>query len=239
MKYELGINRGISDQDYHHGPGISSSGVKLVRRSPLHFWDQYLNPQKKPIDSDSLRLGRATHCLILEPDRFDERYVIEPNINKRTKAGKAEYAQWLSENASKTIITSEQRQQAECMREAVLAHPRAMRLLQSGQAEQSLYWIDPSTNKLCKVRPDYLRAGIIADIKTTRDAAKRAFERDIAHYQYHLSAAMYLEGCAHVGLDAEHFVLIVVESARPFVCAVYDIQDIALDRGRELFSPPL
>jgi exodeoxyribonuclease VIII len=211
MKYELEINNGISDQDYHQGPGISSSGIKLVRCSPLHLWDQYINPQKEPIDSDSLCLGRATHCLILEPDSFDERYAIEPNNNKRTNAGKAEYAQWVSENTGKSIIS----------------------------AEQSIFWVDPSTNTLCKVRPDYLRADIIVDVKTTKDASKLAFERDIANYKYHLSAAMYVEGYARAGLGGQHFVLIALESTRPFACAVYDIQDLALDRGRELFREGL
>ncbi len=103
-KYELGINNGISDQNYHQGPDISSSGVKLVRRSPLHFWDQYIDPQKESIDSKSLRLRRATHCLTLEPDSFDDRYAIEQNINKQTNVGKAEYQVWPKENTVKTDL---------------------------------------------------------------------------------------------------------------------------------------
>jgi hypothetical protein len=47
-----------------------------------------------------MKLGTATHCAILEPERFNSEYVAMPEgIDRRTTAGKQAYADLLASGA--------------------------------------------------------------------------------------------------------------------------------------------
>ena len=54
---------------------IGSTGLKLVHRSPAHYYAQYLAPDRviKP-PTPAMLLGKYTHCAILEPGRFWDKY---------------------------------------------------------------------------------------------------------------------------------------------------------------------
>jgi hypothetical protein len=70
-------------EDYHHGPGISRSGLIELKRSPYHYWYRYLNPDYKPETATLAQiLGNALHTLILEPNEFEKRYFVMPELNK-------------------------------------------------------------------------------------------------------------------------------------------------------------
>lgn len=54
---------------------ISPSFLKEFKRSPLHAWDRYINPDAEPyVQTDAQRFGSAIHCAILEPKEFPKRY---------------------------------------------------------------------------------------------------------------------------------------------------------------------
>lgn len=67
-----GIFAGIPNADYHGGPGISKSGLDLVRRSPLHYKASLEAVKKEPTPAQ--REGTMVHDLVLEPTEFWERY---------------------------------------------------------------------------------------------------------------------------------------------------------------------
>lgn len=116
-------------------------------------------------------------------------------------------AEWMQNNGHRTVLTHEQFEQLRNMRDAIMAHPAASRLLKAeGEAELSAYWmqpvIDPKTGEtigeqLCRVRPDYWRKdGIIVDLKTTEDASEEEFARSIAKWAYHVQDDFYRQGIA-------------------------------------------
>lgn len=70
-----GVYSGIPNADYHGGPGISKSGLDLIRRSPLHYKcvvDGANDNQPTPAQM----IGTAAHCLILEPQEFAKHYCL-------------------------------------------------------------------------------------------------------------------------------------------------------------------
>lgn len=60
---------GLSNEDYHSGPGVSKSGLDLISRSPAHFRYAKNNPDARR-ETAAFKIGGAGHALILEPDVF-------------------------------------------------------------------------------------------------------------------------------------------------------------------------
>lgn len=71
-----GIYRGIPNDMYHGGPGISKSGLDLIRKSPAHYRAVVNaandNEERKPTLAQFI--GTALHCLVLEPGEFVRTY---------------------------------------------------------------------------------------------------------------------------------------------------------------------
>ncbi len=60
-----GIYPNIENEAYHRGPGISSSELKTIIKSPMHY--KYLSENPRP-QTANMALGTAAHALILEPN---------------------------------------------------------------------------------------------------------------------------------------------------------------------------
>jgi hypothetical protein len=78
------LDNGIHDipnDVYHASAGVSRSGLMELKRSPYHYWYKYLNPNReheKP--TPAMKLGELVHALVLEPQYFEERYMIPPEL---------------------------------------------------------------------------------------------------------------------------------------------------------------
>lgn len=232
---EPGIFKDLSFEDYLLIPAVHHSLLRHFRQSAAHAQDAIVCP---PEQSDRQAVGWATHVAILEADRFECDFVPAIRLNKKTNAGKTAWAEFQAANAGRTILTPEQYDLARAIRDAVWRHPAAAEILRSrGAAELSVVWKNEATDVLVKGRIDWVGelAGwpVVVDLKTTKDASRTAFAKDIHYYQYHQQAAMYLDG-----LDAHHphprrFVFIAVENVRPHCVAVYELAEDALQVGRE------
>ncbi|EJV2158880.1 PD-(D/E)XK nuclease-like domain-containing protein, partial [Escherichia coli] len=170
---EPGIYYGISNENYHAGPGVSKSQLDDIADTPaLYLWRK-----NAPVDTTktkTLDLGTAFHCRVLEPEEFSNRFIVAPEFNRRTNAGKEEEKAFLMECAStgKTVITAEEGRKIELMYQSVMALPLGQWLVESaGHAESSIYWEDPETGILCRCRPDKIIPEFhwIMDVKTTAD----------------------------------------------------------------------
>lgn len=228
-----GIYSGISNDAYHGGPGISNSGLSLVARSPAHYWQAYLNPQRQQrVPTPAMEFGTAVHTAILEPERFRADYVIQPAVNARTKAGQEQLAAFARENPGKMMLSQADFDACCRVRLAVENHAAADILLAEGQAELSCYWIDDGV--LCKCRPDFLNIdGWVVDVKTTEDARQDPFARSIWNYRYYVQAAWYLEGLGiTTGVQPRGFLFLAIEKEPPHAIAVYAASVKMLLAGR-------
>ena len=121
-------------------------------------------------------------------------------------------------------------------RDAVANHPVARNLIDAGDPETSHFWEDEDTGLMCRCRPDADLAndGILVDLKTTRDARKRDFQRSMANYGYHTQGAFYLDGSSAASGQVRHtFIFIAVETSEPYGVRIYRLGDEAVDRGRQ------
>lgn len=227
----------LSHEAYHADrSAVSSSQLKLILRSPLHFQHGLQAPH---VETSAMRIGTAIHTALLEPERFRNIYRVAPEKG-RSAADKLAFANYVTAHPDKILISRSEMDMVEAVQQAVARHQLASRILRMGQAETSIFWHDPETGIRCKCRPDLLVSPwLILDIKTTEDASEEAFMRSCAQYRYDLSAAMYREGVWHATQKSLDFVFLAVEKKPPFAVALYRASDQFLEHGDMLFRRTL
>lgn len=224
-----GIYFDISNEDYHAGNGVSKSQLDMVAINPaLLKWQR-----AAPVDTEKLKaldMGTALHCLLLEPDEFDKRFIVAPEFNLRTNQGKADKEAFLRdvESSGMTVMDYEQGRKLQLMRDSAMAHPVARWALEEeGYCEASHYWNDPETGELCRIRPDkrLKRVPVMFDVKKVADMGR--FARHIEEFRYHVQDAMYSEG-ARLTTDEPHgFMFIAVSET--IDCSRYPVRVFELD----------
>lgn len=231
---EPGIHPALPAHDYHRRElgVVSKSALDLVRRSPAHYklWADGESPDE---DTPALTFGRAFHMALLEPARFEASYTVLRKFDKRYNDQKAAHAAWLSEIGNAETLDPDALRTIQRMVDAVKRHPLASAMVRDGEPELTLAWKDPNTGLSCKSRLDYYvrSLGMIVDAKSTEDASREAFRRDIAKYGYHRQDALYRSAALELEMPVEHFVLMAVEKSPPHAVATYSLDAEAIGAG--------
>ena len=223
----------IPINDYHASHGISRSGLMEFKRSPHHFWYKRYNPVLDVnSNSPALCLGDLVHTLVLEPHKFDDEFIVQPKLDRRTNAGKFMFNQFQATVAGRVPVTYEQVELANVMKVAVLGDKFASELLSyDSLIENSIYFTHKLTGIQCKVRPDVWLPGIVLDLKTSNDASFKAFQNSAVKFGYFLQAGMIHQAFESLGKNLEKFIFIVVEKDAPYAVATYVLDDEAIDFG--------
>lgn len=233
----------MSNAEYHASAGISRSGISALQMSPLDYWLQYLDPNReKEPPSEAMILGTAVHTLVLEPDKFNDEFAIAPKMDLRTTIGKQQKALFESLSADKQIIKEESFELAKKMADAVLSSNKALQILNGALVEKSIFWNDRETDALCKTRPDIWNksVSVICDLKTARDSRPRYFARTVEDGNYHIQAAMQIDGIYSVtGKRPDDFIFIVVQNVPPYDPYIYRLDDEAIETGRREYKEAL
>jgi exodeoxyribonuclease VIII len=157
-------------------------------------------------------------------------------------------AEWMRNNGHRNVLEAEEWDQLMNMREAVMAHPAARKLVEApGRAEHSVYWIDKATGELCRCRPDkWLDNGVILDLKTTEDASPEGFAKSIANWAYDVQDPFYCDGIqAATGKAPRAFIFLAVEKGarvvegQPLGVAVYQLDEASRELGRAKYREDL
>ena len=86
----------ITDDNYFEDKEyISSSMIKQALQGSKKQFDYAM---EQTLESEALLVGSAFHAMMLEPDNYKKLYAFEPNMDRRTKAGKEYIANWKEEN---------------------------------------------------------------------------------------------------------------------------------------------
>ena len=224
-----GIYENLPFQIYVQIDAVNASYLKLLSEVPA----KAKLPDK---DSKDKRFGRAVHAYVLEgKSTFFREFAVAGKVDKRTKEGKAKWAEFERQSEGKTVLDSSDYGIIMMMNDAVEAHPFAGKLLHQGRSEVTVVWRDVETGLLCKCRPDRIPAnteGVFLDLKSTKNAGEFIFRRDCVHYKYYNSAAWYMEGLGiATGKLYTDFAFIAVEKEPPYRVEVYTLEDKFLARG--------
>ncbi len=224
----------VPNEEYHASKGISKSGLDLINRSPAHF--KYAPSFKT---TQAMRMGTAIHTAVLEPARFEAEYMLLDNVTDKRKS---EYKEAVKQFGYENVLTTTEADKVKGMQEAINANADAFSLLDmTGNAEVSIYAIEPETGVQVKCRFDYLRTDDIAvDLKKTQDARADKFSKSIADYRYHVQAAFYSDVYLWAtGRTLQAFYFLAVEEEAPNYCKPWLLSDESLEIGQYEYKKDL
>lgn len=230
----------ISNKEYREREGISSTELKKIMKSPMHYRHWKDNPEES--DTLPLLLGRASHKYVLETYDFYNEFAVAPFCDRRTKEGKAQWLLFCEQNEGKDIITQEQFEQIDAMRTSAYATPFVSKLL-SGEKELSFWGVDEETGLKIKCRPDCITEWngkhILIDYKTASDVENMKFYRDSIKFGYDLQLAMYHDILKQNTGHDYMVVIIAQEKTAPYVTNVFQLSENYLENGRMLYKEML
>jgi hypothetical protein len=235
-----GVYEDMEAEIYHKIDAASASRLKKLKRSPAHMRESILNPGEQ---TAAMHVGTVIHTRILEPDRYAREYVIMPDFGDgRTKIAKEAKANFEIENLGKNLISLEEAIIADGIYDSLMRKPTSRGFLEAqGSIETSIFWEDAESGVRCKARIDkhvfFEDQLIVGDLKSTLNASKAAFSRDIHNYGYHMQGTIYLDGMSTV-LQENHttFLFLACEKYPPFASALYRLDKEAIELGRKEYK---
>lgn len=236
-----GIYPDLPFEDYCRIDACNHSKLKYLSLTPAHARYLELNPPESTKQQD---LGHAIHTALLEPERFNEQYVVAPDVgDRRYKEAKDAWASFVKQAAGKTVISAEDNRCIEGLKDSIRAHETASAVMYGrGINEVSLVWEDPETGLLCKARVDRLTElngwPFAIDLKSDGERATTdKWQMAVMRYGLHQQAAHYLRGLSILAPlpdgYARKFAWVVCETEPPYLVRVFEADDAALSIGND------
>lgn len=259
MELSPGIHQ-ISEDEYHALSAFSNTDLKLIARSPAHYYAARLDPERAPeVVTPAKLAGRILHCAILEPEAFDSKFVTvpedaprKPSITQRNAKNPSEdsirailyWDEFEAQYADRTIISSDDWTKYRRIADSVRAHPELRGLMQGAAVEQTFIAKDPETGMLKRCRADVVNTidsyRVAIDFKSAEDARKGPFERACYNYGYFHQDAFYrdtIEESGYGALDA--FMFAAFEKEPPYAVKLYEASKDAVSRARQQYRKSL
>jgi len=211
----------MSFDEYCELDGLNASLIKRLNKSLNHYLAAPLE------QSASMAKGVAIHDSIelrLAGKSFAEKYVVAPNVDRRTKAGKEEYDKFVA-TETRTILKEEDYNDVILMTESIFKHPEFWRIVPDAEVEQVITWQENGIR--AKARLDYSCEPIqtVVDLKSAQDASPYGFKKAITRYSYDIQANWYRRAYQSVTGHYPEFLFLVVENSEPYNCAVYKLSE--------------
>ena len=211
-------------KEYRAFPALNQSAAKHLLVSAAHY-QAYINAPHE--ETKALRFGTFVHSAILEPHTLNDLYATAPDVDRRTKDGKEQWAAFATANAGKTILDAE-----ESATGHLVASFARLALKNHGvtfDETEVMYQVDYNGIPL-KAAIDGVAGDYLWDIKTTDDASAAGMLKAIRNYRYNLQAYWYrLVYELATGKRPLGFRFLFIEKSPPFACSICEI-------GPELMS---
>lgn len=200
MNDEVVVDNNNIDIDYFDYPAVNHSKIKDIDISERYYYLKYITKEIEEEDKEAYIFGGLVHCILLEEDEVENRYLFVGDIDKRTK----EYKELVKSNLNKIIIKDKDYILAKKMVDAIKNNAYYNKLMKYKEhiiTELPIFWFDDETGLQLKAKPDFMIApipdhpvlsnGLIVDLKTISDISK--FQSSIVKYKYYSQASWYCE----------------------------------------------
>jgi len=220
---------------YKETEALSYSGAKQILKSPAHF-KAWLTAEQK--DTPALKMGRLIHLSALQQEEFQRVVHVQPDLDRRTKDGKAAYEAFKADlPADAEIVDADDMATIQGVTASVQAAFLHLEIDKSlYEAEKPIFGVYNGVN--IKGRLDLItkirgcEAPYIIDVKSCEDASPAAFARDIANYGYHVQQAFY----STLAETGRNYLIVAVEKKPPFAWRIYSLSEETIKAGQELMD---
>jgi exodeoxyribonuclease VIII len=227
----------MTRDEYDAIEATNFSTLKLMARSPANYRHNLL--EGRP-DTNALKLGRATHIAVFEPEKFAGAVARWEGGTRRGK----DWDVFCAEHKTQDILTEAEHDMCLSIGAAVRADAIAKRFITGGRGEVTLRWTYqrkamgelPGFSMACKGRVDFLpSAGGICDLKTTLNAEPEKFGRQAFDLEYGVQGAWYHDGGLLADVRDGPYIIIAAEKKAPWVVQCYEVDATAMQLGRERY----
>lgn len=234
------IIHGMTDEEYHGRSELSSSGARMLLEefdsTPAVF--QFAQTHKRT--SKAYDLGHAVHAAVLGVGAEAVAYpddLLASNGAASTKAAK----EWAERIRAEGMVPmkADDLTPILAMKEAVLAQPNARALLEVATGREVSVFADIEgvpTRARFDALSEKTPQGIFGiDLKTSaRPVSKDAFSREALKYGYHVQQEFYRDTYRVSEDDEINFIFIAVETTRPHLVAVHQLDVVYQQMGARL-----
>lgn len=227
-----------SNAAYHADLSHVGNTMKEVYRKSKRLYKGRFITQTIPAPEPTLPqlLGSLTHGLYLEPQLFNEQYVIADCKTRSGGTWKKAVAE--AEESRKEAVPLPLFEKAKLMAGELYRDEevRGYRIFDS-RIEHSIRWEDERSGLKLKCRPDFLieddrlDSALCIELKTSDTWNVDGFRSQIFNLGYHRQAAHYLAGCKRITEKPLQFIFFVVESIVPYDVFVYRLDPLFIQKG--------
>lgn len=229
------LHEQMGEAEYRKYPAINQSFLKdCWSVSPFYAEYRRNNPETSP----ALEFGSALHCYVLEKHKFAHSYCVAPDVDRRTKEGKAAFNEFVLENGGKTPLKKQDF-------ETIVGMDKAVdRLFVSPDAKVESVIIaelifdspDMGEQKIpVKAKLDWVQfkgdKAVIKDLKSIADIT------GVASASYHnnwaIQSALYTDMCNNLVFNGTDFYYIAVGKEPPHDSRAFKVSDEMLINGRQ------
>lgn len=225
--FEGAINLLPSKKYFEATNYVSSTELKYIyKKSAQHYHHKYILKAEPPTPpSPEMQLGSLFHSMALTPDLTNKEYFIKPDVDGRTKDGKAQMQDAIQEAQGRTLVSQNVWLTATNMVDSLMNHKKASTLIVGCQTEVSFFWKCPFSQIGFKSRIDALADDYFIELKSTKDASQFAFDRQAKNLGYDISLSHYTKGLDAIEKKDFRPEFIAVESDPPHTVQLFKVTD--------------
>jgi len=228
----------VTVEEYWADPWMSLNSTvakALILETPAHAKEKHprlMADQYVPRHTDAMDEGTALHQMLLGDDRCD----ILDYDSFRSKDAQA--ARDASRAAGRTPLLRHRWDEilllGDSLKRQVEQFPCDPPLFVDGYAEQTIIW-DEGGGVTCRARLDWLHNdyATIDDLKKSRSAQPRAWQKAMWRLGYEIQAAFYIRGVKAAFGRTPVFRLVAIEPEPPYALSVHTLSPDALKAAQD------
>jgi len=214
----------MQDDQFYYGHlgqhALSSTSLKQLLDSPKSY---YFQQTYGSAEKQAFNIGRLTHMLALEPNRFDDVYEVVPIKSRQTKAFKEHIT-------DKEKITIVEFNEANRLTGGLLRNEQVLALMKGCETE--VPEIKQIGGYAFRAKADMLNRSErrLLDLKTTANLKSMKVSAD--KYGYDLQCYLY---CEMFDVPYQNFKFVAIDK-QSLDIGIYDVAESFYERGRKKFN---
>lgn len=177
-----GIYFDMDNDAYHKDPAVGRTGIVKLLISEYDYWESScLNPDHRSKETEAMKFGKLAEFFLFEEKKFLQTYNVAGGgwtAGKRT----------LSRTDFDNVVQS-----ARLLRKDKVTAAYFL----DGYPQVSIFYRDPITGVMLKVRPDWLRTWLAVDLKRLKSIQIGPMGWAISDHGYDIQEAMCIDAVLH------------------------------------------